>query len=155
VVDGLGQQGIASPGDAMGEFDFLSAEPAKKKPIAKKRSQAEPVDPKYKTAARCFTVLLGLFIVGTLANHFGLTGGPDEVQASIDARDVVRGMLKSPSTASFPWEYSANRWGKNGFTIKSYVDAQNGFGATVRTQWLVRLRYTSKDEYEVVDAMLY
>jgi hypothetical protein len=139
----------------MGESDFLSAEPAKKKPIAKKRLPAEPVDPKYKTAAGCFTVLLALFIVGTLANHFGLTGGPDEVQASIDARDVVRGMLKSPSTASFPWEYSANRFGKRGFTIKSYVDAQNGFGATVRTQWLVRLRYTSKDEYEVLDAMLY
>lgn len=60
------------------------------------------------------------------------------------ARDAVKQRLKSPSTAEFPsmfggeWEAHTTR-GSDGervtYKVKSWVDAQNSFGATVRTHW--------------------
>ena len=46
----------------------------------------------------------------------------------------IKSILKSPSTAKFPWDYDEWKVGKdNGSTIvQGYVDSQNGFGATVR-----------------------
>ena len=49
-------------------------------------------------------------------------------------QEKVKEILKSPNTANFP---NYTQWGfkqeKNIFTIQGYVDAQNGFGAEVRS----------------------
>ena len=54
----------------------------------------------------------------------------------IQCEDKVREVLKSPSTAKFP---SMTEWGfkkeKNIVTVQGYVDAQNSFGAELRSQF--------------------
>jgi hypothetical protein len=61
----------------------------------------------------------------------------DKVAAYTFAQDFVKDRLKSPSTASFPWgmKDATLYLGRNGYRIRSYVDSQNGFGATVRTDF--------------------
>ncbi len=60
------------------------------------------------------------------------------------AKDEVKKRLKSPSTAKFP--FAANSEGvsitKSGdyVTVNAYVDAQNSFGAMLRSNFVVRIR---------------
>ena len=61
-----------------------------------------------------------------------------------------KGKLKSPSTAKFcsvteaTIGCSGNTW-----VVRGWVDAQNGFGATVRTQFAVTFTFASKDMYSL------
>ena len=54
----------------------------------------------------------------------------------IKCEEKVKSILKSPSTAKFP---SILNWGfqkeKNIVTVQGYVDAQNGFGAEIRSMF--------------------
>ena len=54
-------------------------------------------------------------------------------------KEIIKNILKSPSTAKFPWDYSEWAVGKeNGSTIvQGYVDSQNGFGAMIRSTFQV------------------
>ena len=57
----------------------------------------------------------------------------------IDIEKKLKTVLKAPSTAKFPWitEWQFSR--KDGITtIKSYVDAQNAFGAMLRSDFQVK-----------------
>ena len=59
---------------------------------------------------------------------------------------VVKNRLKSPSTAdfcSYP-EATITDLGNNRYKIQGYVDAQNSFGATVRSKFTVTLTLTEK-----------
>jgi hypothetical protein len=59
------------------------------------------------------------------------------------AQTFVKRHLKAPATAEFPWgtdEYSIVSLGDGRWKVSSYVDAQNGFGAMVRSRWDVTLR---------------
>lgn len=51
--------------------------------------------------------------------------------------NIINSILKSPSTAKYPWDY--NEWAmkkeKGVITVQSYVDAQNSFGAMMRSQF--------------------
>lgn len=55
----------------------------------------------------------------------------------LKCQNSINNILKSPSTAKYPWDY--NEWKmkkeKGEITIQSYVDAQNSFGATIRSQF--------------------
>lgn len=54
------------------------------------------------------------------------------------AREEVTSLLKSPSTAEFPNELYKNvtqKAGDNHYVVSSYVDAQNEFGAVLRSQY--------------------
>ena len=59
-------------------------------------------------------------------------------------------MLKSPSTADFGlWDEKAIKWNDGtyyGYTIKGYVDSQNGFGAMLRTHYTVNVGKNAKGE---------
>lgn len=77
------------------------------------------------------------------------TGGyqPDrEKDAWVCAQDVVLSSLKSPASAKFcsyteatvSYDYGAD------YTISGYVDAQNEFGATIRSYFVVTLTLTEK-----------
>lgn len=66
------------------------------------------------------------------------------------AEKAVKGKLKSPSTAKFcsvteaTIGCSGNTW-----VVRGCVDAQNGFGATIRTQFVVTFTFASKDMYSL------
>ena len=59
-------------------------------------------------------------------------------------KNTINSVLKSPSTAKYPWDY--DEWaiakdGKKGIVIvQGYVDAQNSFGATTRSQFQVKYK---------------
>ncbi len=60
------------------------------------------------------------------------------------AEQRIKGMLKSPSTADFPWGTSkAQITLVEGTTyeVSSYVDAQNSFGAMIRSNYTCRVTY--------------
>jgi len=66
-----------------------------------------------------------------------------KIGAFVAAEFYVRDRLRSPSTAEFP-SFSAkgvlvNYVKRCHFTVVSYVDAQNAFGATVRTRYIVNI----------------
>jgi len=69
----------------------------------------------------------------------------DEIGAFVAAQQFIRQELLSPSTAEFPYiSAEGNRiypltWhdGRCVFTIRTFVDAQNAFGGTVRQKFSV------------------
>ena len=62
----------------------------------------------------------------------------EEVDLEIMSQDYVKNVLKSPSTAKFPnitgWKFHKD---KEEIIIQSYVDSQNGFGATIRSEFQI------------------
>lgn len=68
------------------------------------------------------------------------TDGDDYFAAIAAAKIVVKDKLKSPSSAKFPIsdsEYVVEKAiGENDWVVSGYVDAQNGFGAMIRTIWI-------------------
>lgn len=60
--------------------------------------------------------------------------------------DIVKSILKSPSTAEFPGSFlnPFEGWGMNKknnlVTVSSYVDAQNSFGATIRSEFVIQIQ---------------
>ncbi len=67
----------------------------------------------------------------------------EQSQLKTWAEDHIKKILKSPSSAEFPgsfftpfedWSFSKN--GSN-YTVSSYVDSQNGFGAMIRSQFTI------------------
>ena len=61
----------------------------------------------------------------------------DEIKLIIKmyVEDIIKEKLKSPSTAKFPSlsDWSIYEESYNTYSVSSYVDAENGFGAEIRT----------------------
>ncbi|MCP4539182.1 MAG: DUF4339 domain-containing protein [Chloroflexi bacterium] len=89
---------------------------------------------------------------------------PDGLTAKIDAwvyaQSFVKANLKSPSTAKFSeglLDFSQNaednvRYVGNGlYSVHGWVDSQNSFGGTMRTNWVVELQSTDEGNWSVAD----
>jgi hypothetical protein len=81
-----------------------------------------------------------------------------ESKAYVTAQLNVKNQLKSPTTASFPYSSApgvvVNHVGDDAHIV-SYVDAQNGFGATIRERWIATVHWNSStDTYTVTSATL-
>jgi len=62
---------------------------------------------------------------------------PSATGAYVACMEQVRAVLKSPSTADFPWgPDQSTPDGRGAFTVLGHVDSHNAFGATIRTKWL-------------------
>ena len=79
--------------------------------------------------------------------------GHSEVEAWVAAKIEVEDNLKSPKTASFPWSYEeyVTKINDNDFKVRSYVDSENSFGATIRTNFSCTVEFTGEDTYIVKD----
>ncbi|TCD47130.1 hypothetical protein [Chlorobium sp. N1] len=73
--------------------------------------------------------------------------------AYVMLQDHVRGRLKAPSTAKFPWMGGTDviviREGQE-YTVHSYVDSQNSFGAMIRNSYTGRMRQVSEYGWQFV-----
>ncbi|MBY0122151.1 hypothetical protein [Bacillus sp. S/N-304-OC-R1] len=60
----------------------------------------------------------------------------EKAELKYKCQETIKGILKAPSTAKFP-NYNEWRFGKKSgeIIIQSYVDAQNGFGANIRSKF--------------------
>jgi hypothetical protein len=79
------------------------------------------------------------------------------VRAAIQAsREYVRPRLKSPASAEFASlaDSNAKHLGAGVFTVASYVDAPNSFGAKLRTRYIARLKTTDLKAWELVDLQI-
>jgi len=78
----------------------------------------------------------------------------NSIMAYIMMEDFVKRRLKAPATADFPgvWEREGHvRYlGNQRYRIISWVDAQNSFGAKIRTYFVGEVRQASKDEWQLV-----
>jgi hypothetical protein len=58
----------------------------------------------------------------------------------------VRDRLKAPATADFPFlDRKTWKFDDDVYVVKSYVDAQNSFGAMLRTNWHCKVQYVGGD----------
>jgi len=66
-----------------------------------------------------------------------------ETTAFVMSQTFVKRQLKAPSTANFPWSssdgVSIRRKGGCRFEVSAYVDAENSFGAKIRSPYVVHL----------------
>lgn len=62
----------------------------------------------------------------------------EETELIVTTQETIEKILKSPSTAKFPWPDEWRMSKKDGsIIVQSYVDAQNSFGATTRSNFQV------------------
>jgi hypothetical protein len=64
--------------------------------------------------------------------------------------------LKAPATAEFPNPYQVQitALSSDSFIVDSYVDAQNGFGALIRSQYHCKMVYDKNKLIDVQDFIL-
>lgn len=78
---------------------------------------------------------------------------PSDIDVCVTAHLYVKQLLKAPSTAKFPpCDFGkVSRLGNKQYRYQSYVDAQNSFGAMVRTYYVVEMEYLGNDEWKLKD----
>lgn len=78
--------------------------------------------------------------------------------AYVMCQEFVSRQLRAPSTADYPWMsadgVSSLHQGEGRYMVRGYVDAQNAFGATIRTNWTCDVQYTGGDNWRALDVQL-
>ena len=105
-----------------------------------------------------------LLVIGTIIS--ALPGGEDSPDAAPDpvvehsqveaygiCRQFVRDRLKAPRTAKFPSGGSegATHMGDGKYVVRSYVDAENSFGAMLRNHFVCTVQWTGGDSWRLED----
>ena len=125
--------------------------------ISKKASICPHCRTKLKRGIGC-SVFLGmiLFLLIAFAGCVSLsssTSTSDSTSISSDnagmsyvqAKNYVKTVLKSPSSAKFPYLGEGTKVGTGTYQVDSYVDSQNGFGAIMRSTYSITLQFTGGD----------
>ena len=72
-------------------------------------------------------------------------GSSGEIAAFVASQSFVKPRLKAPSTSVFPYITSdgvtVSPTGSCKYAVLGYVDAQNGFGAQIRTRYVVETEF--------------
>lgn len=80
---------------------------------------------------------------------------PDSVEAYFMAQEFVKKHLKAPATADFPsysnQDINISRRNDTTFLISGFVDAQNSFGANLRTNYKCEIMYVGNDLWQLVN----
>lgn len=96
-----------------------------------------------------FTMCMGVVACGSS------NSGVSETDAIVAAKDAVKARLKAPSTAKFcsysdfDVSHSGDTW-----TVEGWVDAQNGFGATIRSKFRVVVKMTNSSSYTLISCTI-
>lgn len=106
-------------------------------------------------------LVLPLFIIGCSSpspEELAERNCNDPIMAHVMAEKFVTRSLKSPATADFA-SYNPKNVSYIGdckHRVSSYVDAQNGFGALVRTNFTVEVQYNkASDNYSLINIRTY
>jgi hypothetical protein len=96
----------------------------------------------------CLGLVVLLVVIGMIGSMINPDAGQDTPQAAwVITQSFVQDRLKSPASATFPWykdsfvQQLPEQNGKKRYRIRAYVDAQNGFGGTIRTKFVCTVRY--------------
>lgn len=78
-----------------------------------------------------------------------------DIEAFIECKSFVKNKLKAPTTAKFPFsDYNAVNQGNGRYTIFSYVDSQNSFGAMLQTKYACQLHAVRAPDSNLVSWVL-
>lgn len=140
-----GKRYLVSGLDEKDELVVMDDEDAQKRATEKKFSTGGPSSSK-NTESKSNSTKSDVLANGESKDSYG----HDKFDAFVIAEKAVKEKLKSPSTAQFCTTTEATI-GRNGntWTVKGWVDAQNGYGATVRANFVVTFTFASKDTYSV------
>lgn len=140
-----GKRYLVSGLDEKDELVVMDDEDAQKRATEKKFSTGGPSSSK-NTESKSHSTKSDVLANGDSKDSYG----HDKFDAFVIAENAVKEKLKSPSTAQFCTTTEATI-GRNGntWTVKGWVDAQNGYGATVRANFVVTFTFASKDTYSV------
>jgi len=107
------------------------------------------------TGIKIFFIVLTVFVIGFLSfiDFYPRSSSekPSKIDAFFTCKEYVKNNLKAPATADFQSYYDAyvKKAGQNKYEILSYVDAQNSFGAKLRTRYICDIKYVGNDEWEL------
>jgi hypothetical protein len=131
----------------------LQAQPTPAIQAAQNKSEQKMPDPKQQ---RNILIGIGSIVLVCLicicafifSDNTGNATTDHKRMAYIICQLYVEDRLKAPSTADFPSSLSTDirDLGNNVFEIRSYVDAQNSFGAMIRTNWYCKIQYIGTPE---------
>jgi len=107
----------------------------------------------------CFAVVVVIAIVIGIVSATG--GGnsadsPDKIEAWVMTQQFVKDQLKAPATADYGSVWGGDyqdpdevvtALGNDKFRISAWVDAENSFGANVRTYFVCELQYLGDDNW--------
>ncbi|ALJ19514.1 DUF2510 domain-containing protein [Microbacterium sp. No. 7] len=119
------------------------AAPAPAAPTAPTPSAPQPT-PKKTGCGGCLIVLLILVALVGVGTWFSTqaanrekaaTDGLDDGEAIVHCQAAVKKQLRSPSTADFPFLEASAAYIDGDWIAQGVVDSQNGFGATVRSDY--------------------
>lgn len=91
-------------------------------------------------------ILFGLYVV----REGGGSDEPSKDMAAIMCQGWVKDRLRAPATAKFPLlsDHAVTQT-ENRFRVRSHVDAQNAFGALVRTDWDCVTTYEGEETWRL------
>ena len=95
-----------------------------------------------RTALIAGAILLVLGFFGNMIDSGG-GGSGDNIGAVLACQDFVERQLRAPATADFPpaRQATVTQQGSNAYRVSSHVDAENAFGAMIRSQWTCTVEY--------------
>ncbi len=94
-------------------------------------------------------ILIVLFIIGGALFGSSDSDEPNRFEAIRYCEDAVLDQLRSPSTA----EFDSRSTDSNPFRVSGTVDAENGFGATVRNSFACTVTITGDSFQVTVDSL--
>ncbi len=130
-----------------------------------KTAQSETADPskaffKVNGVEIAALFIIAVLLIGTFNGGFSWSrdkapSTPEVSNSTIiaTAHSYVENILKAPGTAKFaPYDDThITTLGDNRWSVESYVDSQNSFGAMLRSRYKIVLKYKGKDNWEVAD----
>lgn len=72
-------------------------------------------------------------------------------EAAVLCKTYVKTQLKAPGTADFPFALNTTSKGRWRYLVNSHVDAQNAFGAQVRTYFRCEMQFTGSAGDDAMD----
>lgn len=112
----------------------------------------------------CAVIVGGLYLVGHFSGdrNAGATpakvaendcgGGPG--MAFVMSQNFVRERLQAPSTAQFPHTSNTTEIGPCEYRVAAYVDAQNAFGAMLRSDYTATMKYVGDRRWTARDVRI-
>jgi hypothetical protein len=144
-------------------------------PVAKKVEKSENASKFFEGLGRVIkkhpflVIFFSLIAIGAIISSINDTDSsttsrePNYLDACTMSQIFVERNLKAPSTAEYPETCSEmkiyrivdeNGTNTNICTVTSYVDAQNSFGAMIRSKYYVRMQYTGDDKWIPLEVVI-
>ncbi len=88
----------------------------------------------------------------------GSASAPTKIEAWVMTQQFVEDSLKSPGSAEYGGLFSdyqdpeqiVTSLGDGTFRVRAWVDAQNSFGAKIRTHFVCELKYVGNDRWQLI-----